>query len=363
MKKLTLISSAIAVVLLFTLSSCGVSNKSVAQLDDMYYSPSAAKHQARIDDRNRKRELAEREANGEFEQTPGTSFQSSSNINEGGNQNSAYYEDEYRMNYGSYFSRFGNGYHHNPYMRQPRMMYSPGFSFWTGYNNFGMGYGMGYGNPMMMGGYYDPFCPWGGGMGMGMMGYNPYHMNPHMGMGGYGMNSYNNGFMNGYMYGTMAGGNSFGGGGGSSYNQRPQPVIARRQSYGSNQSVVNRNRNSAAYGSSNSPNTNNTVQSRGTTTGTSTGTATRGSSTPSDRRTSTTPARTTVRGSGSSPTPSRSTAPAPTRTPSRSYNQPAPRTPSSPSYSTPSRGGSGGGRSTGGSTGGSSGGGSRGGRR
>src|SRR5690606_4232085 len=113
MKKLTLISSSIAIVLLFTLSSCGVSNKTASQLDDMYYSPSAAKRQAKIDENNRKKELAEREANGEFEQTPGTSFQSNSFIQGSGNQNSTNYEDEYRMNYGSYFSRFGNGYHHS----------------------------------------------------------------------------------------------------------------------------------------------------------------------------------------------------------------------------------------------------------
>ncbi|MCO6495190.1 MAG: hypothetical protein J5I91_05880 [Bacteroidetes bacterium] len=301
-----LLAFAFFATTVLTLASCGLSNKSLSQYDDMYYSPSEAKKQAILDDKKKKKIEEDYQTNSFSNNNSDISLQNQSNYNPHGNTNgntiiNNYYGTGSRMNYGGYFNRFGVGYYGS---YSPMVSYNPyniGFSFWTGYGTMGYNnypyYGMGYGyNPYYM---YNPYS------------YNPYYMSPYM--GGYD-------FHNPYYYNY--GNNSWGNSGTTITNPNPQ---TKRENYGTNQSPIKRNRGTASYGTPNNP---------GTATGSN-------SSSRSSNRNS----------SGQTPI---------YNTPSRSYNQPSSgNSGSSPSYNSPRSSGNNSG-SSGNSRSGSS---SRGGRR
>lgn len=180
-KTTTLLNFAFTMSLAFTLASCGLSNKTLSQYDDMYYSPSSARRQAALD---KKKSQQETPPESLTENQTGNSLQNQSNYNSNSNGNNTvinnYYGSDSRLNYGGYFNRFGTGYYSTPRTGISVMIgmgsmynpYSPGYSFWTGYNNFGMGYGSGFYNPYYS---YNPYSM-----------YNPYYMNPYYNYNTYG---------------------------------------------------------------------------------------------------------------------------------------------------------------------------------
>lgn len=297
------------------LSSCGVSNKSLSQYDDMYYSPSAAKKQALIDEKSRQKELQERQKYEVYSSNESGSIQGSSNYTENSYGDNTivnnYYGTDSRMDYGGYFNRFGVGYY--GYTRNsasmafnPMLMYSPYSFYGSGINmSYGVGnwrLGVSYGNSYYRNSFYDPF--WG----MGTPYYNPFMYSSPYGMynpyymGGFGSNYYDMGYMNGYMMGASMGNSGYWNSGGSTIS-KSQPIVRKRDTYGTNQRAGTSQRNSISGDKPQSVTTGGGVNPSTTNRG-----ATNRSTTT--RQTTTTPSR--------SATPSRTTTPS--KSSSGSYN-------------------------------------------
>jgi uncharacterized membrane protein YgcG len=344
MKKITIPTLCTLSAIVFTLFSCNTSKHSVVFIDDVYYNPKEAKRLAMIEEREWQKQqeegLASHLPDGKKIKTPKTANR----------YVSPPADPHFRMSYGAYFNRFGNGFH--PMMPpMHRNQIHLNFNYMP-YNNWG------YQDPWYgYNGMYDPYCNWGGGFGGG------FHQ-PHF-TGMY-HNPYQAGFMNGFMMGQHTAPRNtanWGGGGGSGFvhssPSNAQPIMVRRTSYGTNQTAVRRD-NVSGYGTVKSPNATNTYTENTRSSGTTnratpdrinqpTQTNRQTSPSPTSGRSSSyseppqrqaSPPRPSYQDRSAEPSPNRNVSPPPAppareSTPSRSYNQPAPSQSPPRTYSPP----------------------------